>query len=134
MRLYTTFTVSFSPCHHLSALPSSSLIPVLTLTCHRQSGQDFSNHLIYKTLESDLHLGRRPDKPRLLGWTNQISLFLPLEALLFSVRTSDKESAGAAIESIHTEIQNHKGITSCGQICQKGLLRMQVRDKADLRG
>lgn len=52
---------------------------------------------------------------------------------MFSVRTSDRESAGAAIESIHTE--RFRIIkASLGQICQKGALRMQVRDGADLRG
>lgn len=50
------------------------------------------------------------------------------------MRKSDRESAGAAIESIHTEVQSHKGITSRRQICQKGPLRIQVRDEADLRG
>lgn len=67
-----------------------------------------------------MHLGRRPDKPQLLGWTNQISLFLPLGALLFSVRMSDRESAVIAIESIHSGYAFMVLNLSRGQICQKG--------------
>lgn len=52
------------PC--LLILPSSMIAPVLTLTCYCHLGQDLSNRPIYKTLESDLHLGRHPDKPQML--------------------------------------------------------------------
>lgn len=86
--------------HSFSSLRYSFLSPVLTPTSHPCMGHDFNNHSIYKTLESDSPLGRRPDKPWLLGQTNQISLLLPSGAPLFSVRKSDGESAGAGIESI----------------------------------
>lgn len=53
---------------------------------------------------------------------------------MFSVRKSDREPAGAAIESIHAEFQNHKSITNGWQIWQRGSFKkMQVRHDADLR-
>lgn len=45
---------------------------------------------------------------------------LPLGAVLFSVRTSDRESAGAAIESVHSVCALMVLNISCGRICQNG--------------
>lgn len=64
-------------------------------------------------------LGRHP-RQAAAARGRQITFFYSCHRrpFLFPVRKSDRESAGAAIESIHTEIQTHKGITSRGQICQ----------------
>lgn len=72
-----------------------------------------------KTLESDFYPGRRPDKPWLPGWTNQISPFLPLGALVLSVRTSDRASAGTATQGIHSGYAFMVLNRGRGQICQK---------------
>lgn len=116
-----TLTVSFYPYHPSFSCQSSSFAPALTPTCHHHLGQDLSNHSIYKNQEIQLAFGQA-SRQAAATWMDKsdFSILRHWEPFCFLVRTSDRESAGAAIGSIHSVHALMAWNLSCGQICQKG--------------
>lgn len=117
-----------------SANPAATFLAyLLTLTCHHHPGGDLSNRSFNKTLEADLHSGRRPDKLRLLGWTNQISLFLPLGGLFFFRWEPLTESQlGLQWKAFTLVMPLWFWISVVGRYVKRVLLRMQVRSETKL--